>query len=232
MPISPRFRAAVEDTDAYASVLLVILLDLFGLEALEWTPETMAMELFDELGARLPPENLAKLSVASALVTTDRFYHDLPFFVTVCNVLSGDIPDPRVYDNADAEECAWGLAEGLLLSPPEPDQDEPFAEEILRYLGETLKWEGITTPPDILKIAIVDQADPLADFADDPTMYGAMADVQTSKSADIEQSLRGNLTELVAQLESLPLRNGDAAQLVQKMRKGLATGVQGSGNAA
>ena len=221
MTPTSRLRDAVANSDTYASVLLVILLDLFGTEALSWAPETMAMELQDELGAKLPADNLAKLSIAVAIVTTDRFFNDLPFFVQACNVLAGDLPDPRVYDIADAEECAWGLTESLLLSPPDQDKEDFFDEEILRYLGQTLDWEGINTPPDILKLAKMPKEDPLGDFADDPVMYGAMSDVQKSKSDDIQQSVRANLGALVTQLESLPLRNGDTSGLVERMRKGL-----------
>ena len=207
-------RQLLSDPETHATTLLTALLDRYGTEALEWSPATMAMELEEDTGAKLPAAAVAKLAVGVALLTTDRFFHDLPFFVTACNVLSGDIPVPGDIDLADAEDCAWGLTEGLLIYPP--DEDEPFRDDIRRYLGQVLAAEGIDDPPDILRLAI-SPTRRLDDLGEED--YQSALERQRLTGEDLTRSIRENLTELFGELERLPLKNGDASKLVEKLRK-------------
>lgn len=205
--------------ETFASVLLTMFIDRFGLEALTWDPTTISMEIEEEFDVDLPQLALDKLMVAIQLLTTNRFYKSLPDFISFCNVLSGDPYRPDMWDPADAEEVAWGVTEALLIEPPEDNDPEPFTDEIRAYIGAVLDSEGLVNPPDILRIALRQArvSPAIGDFSDDPMMFNAVYDLEEGKRQDIEQSIRLKTKLLVAQLRALNLKNGSAEQVAQML---------------
>jgi hypothetical protein len=223
-PINPQriHRQVLLDEDSYATVLLVLFVDKYGLEAVEWHPETMRMQIEADFGIELPKHALDKLMAAIAVITTNYFYRDLPRFIELANILAGDDFDPSVFDPADSAEVAWGVSEALLLSPPEGE--EWFDEEIREYVTEMLLSEGYIKPPKVLKtVASVDfeEKTDMGGFEDDPEMFQAIHQSQTEKADDIDALMRDNMQELMAQLEALPLRNGQTSNMVRRLKEGM-----------
>lgn len=218
------FRQHAANPDTFASVLLAIAIDLYGRDIFEWTPEALLLQLRDDLAVELPKLNADKLVVALDLVLSDDFYKRTRRFIQVCNVLAGaELTDE--FDPADAAECAWGMTEAMLLWPP--DEDEPFTDEIRRYLGKMLDLEGIREPPDLLRLAIRDT--PSGDFdysglsLDDPAMFAAEFGVHADRAKEIREMLDEELTQLFQQLQSLPLENGNVKDLLQRIRGRLSS---------
>lgn len=215
-------RQLLKSDDVYATTLLVLLTELFDLEFLNWTPETIRIEVREELGIELPPTAIDKIMAAIMLLTTDQFFKHVPTFIHICNVLSGNSFDPTVFDPADSLEMAWGITEATLIAPPE--EDEPFSEEIRAYMGYQLAEEGFQTAPDVLGIAIMPAVinDPNSIFASDPEIYQAFHEKKTLDQNNIISLLKENLQELLDQLQLLPLSKGSTQELVTKLSKGLA----------
>lgn len=204
--------------ESFTTTLLVVFLDRYGTEGLKWDPATIAMEVEDDFGVSLSQAIFDRLIAGIQLLTTNDFYVSLPTFITLCNVLSGDTYDPNLWDPADSLEIAWGITESLLLSPPEPGEDEPFSDEIRAYIGFTLDQEGIMNPPDLLRLAIrSSQAMLQADYSDDPTMFGAIYEAEQQKTNEINQIVRKRLALLSDQLVRLPLRTGDARDVIRNL---------------
>jgi len=204
--------------DVYATTLLVLALDKYGPEMLDWHPQTIRAEIEDDFGVKLPEQNVSKLMAAITILTTDLFERSLPSFVWLCNVLADDTFDPTIFDVATAEEMAWGITEALLIRPPE--SEEHFAEETRWYIGAVMDSEGVVDPPDVLRLALrKDATDPLDNFVDDPEMYQALYESQKAKSQDIEMVIRENLDALVKQLETLTLDQGDTSNLLKRIRE-------------
>lgn len=215
-----KIQQILTGSTTFATTMLVLFVDHYGTEGFTWSPETIVLELTDDFDVKLPAPNLHRLLTAIEIIQSDEFFQSLPDFVQHCNVLSGDIYDPNQWDPADARECAWGITEALLLSPPDEDEDEPFSEEITAYIGEVLEDEGIITPPDVLKIATRhrDPAPVVAnEFSDDPAMFNAVYDFESSKTEDINRTVRDSLRMLGLQLEELPVRSGNTKDAVQQM---------------
>lgn len=215
-------KAVWLNADSFATTLLTLFIDTYGTEAFEWDPKTIESEIESDYGIKLPRNILDRLMAAIAVVSTDSFFQSLPDFINLCNVLSGDSFDPTVFDPADAGECAWGMTEALMLSPPEDDEQEPFAQEIVDYISEMLKSEGILTPPDILKVGLrKDYKEVIEkvkyDFSDDPEMFQAIFETEQSKTQDINDMIKARLAAMVQQLEKLPLANGDASGAARKL---------------
>lgn len=215
-----KLHAAWSSAHTPASVLVVLLVDAYGTEALEWAPETVRLELHDDFGVNVPWSVLSRLMAGIRLVTTDEFYKDLTAFNDLCVILAGHHYQPGVFTPPDAAEVAWSVSEALLLSPPEPDDEQPFDPAITAYMGEILKDEGILQPPDVLRIAAHDPG--LAervryDFADDPDMFTAVWTAERQKTDAINAFVRGRLVAMLQTLEALPLRHGRADGLARKL---------------
>lgn len=209
-------RAFWANPDSYTSVLVLMLIDEYGTEALEWHPSTLKMQIEEDVNVAIPKENFDKLMAGITLLTTNYFYADVSRFIQLCNILAGDEFDPGVFDPADAAEIAWAITEVLLLDPPE--EENPFSPEIIAYVQEVLKEEGFVTAPDVLKIGIDTNlsAAVSTEFADDPEMFQAIHENQLSKSKEIEEMLAANIEMLKIQLNHVPLKNGSTAKLLGK----------------
>lgn len=214
-------REMVADPDTHASTLLVWMADACGdLEFTTWAPETVRREAEHEAGAPLSEGNFSRLMAAVLVLTTDLFFKDVPSFVHVANVLSGDDGGPGDFDPADATECAWAVTEGLLISPHDDEDPEPFSHEVRVYIGQALREEGFLRAPDVLGIAVM--GDPLADAVrahgtDRAVMREAMR-VQEEREQAVRAAVRGNLDALCRQIEALPLRTGDAKDFLKKVK--------------
>jgi hypothetical protein len=214
------YRSVFQSGEAFATTLITILVDHYGTECFEWAPETLKMEIEDDFQVKVHPRVFDRLMVGIDLLKSDSFYTSLPDFVRHCNILSGDTYDPRAWDPADTAEIAWGITEALLLSPPDDDNENPFTDEIVAYIGAAVDAEGIINPPDVLNIAFRDK-DPTAhiqgEFSDDPAMFGAIYELEASKTEDINAQVIDNLRRLAGQLQQLWLRNGNAESAVKQM---------------
>jgi len=210
----------------FATTLVAMLLDEYGTEATTWDAATIQMEIEEDFKLKLPRANFDRLMAGVALLIGDDFYKVLPDFIAFCNIFGGSTYDPSTFDPADAEEVAWGITEALLISPPEPDDEEPFALEVVAYIGAVLDDEGIINPPDVLRIGLR-ESDPNAtiqgEFSDDPTMFASIYEVESAKTSAINQSVRTMLDLLIQQLTTLDLAHGDARQLRASLQRSAAT---------
>jgi hypothetical protein len=228
--IGSRFDSRKEvwtNPNSFATTLVVLFADTYGMEAFDWDPMTIQSEIEQDFAVKLNRNIFDRLMAGIAVVSTDSFFSSLPDFINICNVLSGDSYDPTVFDPADTVECAWGMTEALLLSPPDDDTEEPFNQEIVDYISETLKLEGILTPPDILKIGLKEDFQELVnkvryDFSDDPAMFSGIFEVQKEKADDINITIKARLTELINQLGRVHLNNGDTSEVASKLLKSLS----------
>lgn len=213
------YRKALQEKNLLATPMVIGLLDIYGMEVLDWLPETLCLEIQDDFQVPLQEPLLSRVLTGFAILTTDDFYKSLPDFVMHCNILSGDSFNPDMWDPADAGECAWGITEAMLLSPPEADDEEPFGPEITAYIGAVLDSEGIMTAPDVLRIAVRSQPDfDLGAFAEDPELGGAVTQFENSKSEEINQLIMTGMQKMMSQLQELPLENGSADNILQKIQ--------------
>lgn len=215
-------RAVWTNAEAYTTTLVLCFIDTYGTEGLEWDPMTIRTEIEEDFGVKIPAKTFNKLMAGINITTTDQFYTSLPDFIDLCNIMSGDTLDPRWFDPADPEECAWGITEAMFISPPEREEENPFSPDIVGYIAEVVKAHGIQNPPDVLKVGLRDDAAQIAEnvaqtFSDDPEMYSAIWKVQQQKSDDIRTYVKDNLKSMLSQIEKLPLNNGDVSNIVKKM---------------
>ena len=220
-----KLRSVFSDERSLATTLVTAFVDLYGTEGFTWSPETILLQLEDDLQLEMKQPVFDRLMAGIALLTTDGFYQSVPTFIRICNILSGDTYDPRTWDPADSSEIAWGITEALLLSPPDTDSPDPFSAEIRAYIGKVLDAEGIIDPPDVLKIAVrpsVPVGFSPQEFSDDPAMFTAVYQFEAEKTDAINATVLEGLRELVRQLEELPLQSGDTKNVRLRLTQALA----------
>lgn len=208
---------------SFATSLIILMLDEYGTELLEWNPNTILIEIEDTFHVSPSTRNFDLLMSAISLLLNDGFYSSVPTFNDLCNTLSGELMHPEFTIPTDAAGCAWGITEAMLISPPE-HTDTAFTEEIRAYISEILKAEGILNPPDILKIAKLDKkiAEKVNfDYSDDPDLFAGIYQVQDSRTQEINNFVSNRLYDLTMQLKSLPLKNGKVEDIADKMLRSL-----------
>lgn len=209
-----------ENPNSFATTLVTLLIDTFGTEAATWAPETISLEIRDEAYSVLPAINIDKLMAGIMLITSDEFYVSLPVFNELCIVLNGGYMPMHTTELASVEDCAWGITEALLLSPPE-DPDS-FSADIKAYIGKALKNEGIIQAPPILGFAAGEKnlADKVNyDFSDDEDLFTDIWQAEKDKTNDIDKYIKQRLQSLLIQIVSLPLMNGSTKELTKKLAK-------------
>jgi|688.fasta_scaffold18094_16 hypothetical protein len=220
-PSKAIIRTLLLSDDAYATPLFLIVMDLYGQEALEWAPETIRMELEQDFQLQLPKSSLDKVMAAITIVTTNYFYKDVTRFIQLCNILAGDDFQPDEFDPADAGEILLGITEAMLLWPPDGDADDTeFSEEIRGYIGQVLNEQGIVKPFDVLRLALDGDQSTRVDtaLADDPEMYSAVWSSQQSRTDELRSVYLENVQALAQQLSILPLTHGSTEKAVQQLQ--------------
>jgi len=222
-------RHAFRDPDSFATTLLAAYLDLYvgsdpdddPMGCLDWSPETIRQELKQDLGLDLSRLAMDRLLTGIRLMTQDGFFTSLPDFIEICNVLAGSPASPGVFDPATALECAWGIAEATLLLGP--DTEDPFSQEIKDYIAAALAAEGIIRPPDALRLADLSELQDKAQygFTEDPLIFGAVWDLESAKTQEINVLVQSSLRSMLDQLGALRLRQGDTLRVVAKMLRRL-----------
>ena len=209
-----RFAELLGSPETFATTLLVLAIDEYTNDVLDWSPQTIRLELHDDFGPMLD-ENADKLFAAISVLTSDDFFRRPGRFVSLVNAITGSGMSVGAFDPATSRECAWAITEAILLAPPDNPEDI-FADEIRHYVGLTLAADGIVTPPDILRLAVMPAKADYGSFSTDPAMFAAEFQGQQSESAEIEEMVKANLQALISELASLPLQAGDARSLSQR----------------
>jgi hypothetical protein len=208
----------LQDPDSHAAALLVMLVDRYGTECLNWHPTTIRMQLEQDF-ATPSDDNFDKLMAGVALTTTNYYFRNLSRFLDLTNALCGHGFDPNTVNLPDSAELAWGLTEATIISPPE--EEEQFDDEIRHFIGAVLNNEGYIKPPKTLQVALGgDISQHVEDnWGDDPEMWLAINQSHASKTVEIDQMVQRCLKDLVEQISILPLQNGDQKEgLVQRIR--------------
>jgi hypothetical protein len=204
-----------QDDRMLATPLLVLCVDTFGTEFFDWEPETFNIECAGAFGKELPDVNRDKVWALVTVLTTDLFYKSLEAFIPIANTLNDSTADFDTYDPVTSEEAAWAITEATLMDPPIEDEPGPrFSHDIRRYIGETLRAEGVTNPPNVL--APYAEYDPGRapsemvgiSVGPDPDFVAMYEKRQTAERTAIEDYVKERLVLLHQQLQLLPLEHG------------------------
>jgi hypothetical protein len=197
------------DPEAFGAELLLVALDEFGADVTMWTPETIAITLEETYNVPLNALAFDKLMAAITIVSSDDAYQDLDTFLMMCNVLTGTPYDPVLLDLADADECAWGLCEAMLLTN---DATDPIVldDEITGYIQYKLMDEGLIHVPRALQPFLGDWRPPAPSAFADGAFENTVMTVQTGRTKLIDDYVGERMFTLTHRISNLQLRRGDS----------------------
>lgn len=208
------------DPETPATVLLFAFIDTYGGEGegglagdescLEWTPTAIRAQLEEDFARPFPRENLDKLLAAIYIIKHDDFFTSARKFMPMANALMGDV-DFETLDIADVDECAWAVAESMLLS--QEDSESPFSAEVQTYIAQRLEEEGFLTPPQALAPFVDYNRSDRVDSGD-PLLSEAVWLRQRELADEIDEMVAARMLDLARRLKALPLQHGDSKNVV------------------
>lgn len=210
MPKYASIAEALEDSDLFASAALLILVDQFGVESMDWDPETINTELAERYSIDPSKSLMDRINAALALVTTDLYYRSLEAFTTINEAFANGPVSATTFNINSLEEVMFGLTEARLLEGGEEFDQRSFSHDISRYVGKLLADEGLARTPKIMKFA------EFAEREADERNLALSADLVAAEAfwrrnddsiGDLEELAMARLDQLFQQVEALPLTN-------------------------
>lgn len=195
-----RYYSGEEPT--FATVLVAIMVKLYGPEVLEWDGLTYQLEIKELFEAEMPRTVYDKMMALVTALATDAVYKNVEIFDETVNALNGhgvgvdqDIPS--------AAEVGWAVTE-LRLNDPDPatrSPEQPWGRDIQKYVSVVLRDEGLNIPPRALDFAETKILE--SEGTDDPTQYAAAWRSNQSRADEIDQWIEGLVVTLLEQLMGL-----------------------------
>jgi len=207
-----RLTELLANEDTFATTLLAICVDNYGMEVAEWDYKTIKHQLETDFSVQLPSINLEKIQALLTATTTNQFTTSWEIFSQVCRVLSGETADFENFSPVNPDEIAWGIAEVFTNDPPNKENGTAdISEEVSQYVGVILAQNGVWKPPKILSFASMPSSNPAEDlqtaFTDDPSVFEAALKKQANTARDIEQYVTERYHAMLQELDSTPLKN-------------------------
>lgn len=206
--------ARLSDPALFCSSAVILLIDQFGTEVLEWEPASIYTELEERFKVKVTGLLADKINAACALLSSDLYHKSLEAFTAVNTAFNLKPVSTTEFSVCTLDDIMWGVTEARLLEGPEIFDAAGFSHDIAGYTAMLLSAEGITKPPAMLKFAEYDPGEldrrGIA-LAGDPMMAEAYWGRQEDERAKLERGAEETLRALLREVETLPLTNGRAA---------------------
>lgn len=207
--IAPLFKQKARpylsgEKPTFATVLLTILLQSYGLEVLEYDGATIQMEVKDDFDVEMPRRVYDQVMALITALTTDLVYTDVETFDEICNALCRKglgsyrgVPP--------AIDIAWAVNE-LKLADPEPvgRSKNPWGPEITAYMRVVLDDEGISLAPKSLPM--VDSKPPTSRETQDPGLFAASWHSKQTAADEIDKQVEDLKAVMLSHLEDLGIK--------------------------
>lgn len=194
--------------ETFATTLLVVIVDNYGVEALNADLGLVLDDLCSDFNIdRLPDVNSDKIGALITALTTDLFYTDWHIFNQTCEALNNDPVHPDVIDPATPEQMAWGVIEIALHEDP---KDKPkFSDNVALYVGTLLGSYGLTRAPADLKFAKLAEL-PDSELNTDQDLFKSYYSRMDEDLASVQDYVMSRAKSLFKELNSVPLQKRDA----------------------
>lgn len=137
------------ERETFATVLVSALIRLYGAEALNWSPETIELQLKEDLSVEMPAPQWDQMQALIAVLTSDLFYQDVEVFDRTVSALVLS-PTHGEHEIPAVEDVVWTVTETSLADPGHAGK---FSLNIALYCGVVLQDEGFMKPPSVLGFA-------------------------------------------------------------------------------
>jgi len=140
----------LENKYSTATILNAICIKTFGLEYLNWEPETVKSEL-EIFSKEIPDINLDKIQAISTLMTTEQYYRYYEAFECISNTFNNNAPNFDIATPLNPMEVTWSIVEASLNDIEEFEDKEAFYPEVSAYINTVFLYYGLVKVPSVLK---------------------------------------------------------------------------------
>jgi hypothetical protein len=130
--------------DAYAFVLMTILLPVFGDDLFTEDSAVLFADIEDYFDCHLSEESENRINAAITAMTTDLFFTNVNMFNAITLAFAegdiGDIPE-GVMETPDVGDMLWAVQEvSLLIGEPKESEEfqSKFAPSVMNYVGNMI----------------------------------------------------------------------------------------------
>ena len=194
----------------FGSALLIACIDDFGLECLDWEPETLEITVREKYGD-VDRDSVERLMAAVGVLTSNMFTQDVIALCMTCATLDFERTGGESFVPAGLDEIMWGLTEARLLLGGLDDKE--FSDEVCIYVGKLLADEGLENPPDTLSFAVRnDTGVDLETLADLPELSAMFEEDQAASKDMLDMVAMEKLRLLLEQIDELKLATSDLSE--------------------
>lgn len=168
-------RKILQDQNAPAYALLVILLKRYGLEAIDWEPELMRQTMESDYQIQLTELQHDKLQAAILVFSSNWFETSWRVFEHCCQLFSNQATDHGLLNPLEPEQIAIAVSEATLIK----ETTIKYDDEIRAYVGLILADWGCSKPPSIFPTALM----PKTSGADDSEKEKALKEIFDTHAA-------------------------------------------------
>ena len=118
-PTKANIQAAFNDPGLFCTSALALVVDNFGVEALQWEPEAIEMEIEDRFDIKVNRLLSDKLHAAISFLSSDLYHKSVEAFLAINAAFNFRYVQDTIMNNCDAEAIMWGVTEARMLEGPE-----------------------------------------------------------------------------------------------------------------
>ncbi len=173
--------------ETYGTVLLGILLQVYGAECLDWDPMVIEAQIRQDFDVDMPDVVYNQLLALINVMTTDTVYTSVEVFDHTISYLCRT--ESHDQDAPSPHELAWCCFEMMVNDPDPYDQGnkaQPFSHDIQVYCGVVLADAGIHKKPVTLKFAKLAPWTP-GDVSGDPDMSNAVTVSEIDLAGEVDR---------------------------------------------
>ena len=160
--------------DCFVTSVTLVFLRRFGLGALDWDPLTVR-DAYESAfcQGKMPQRLFDKLNCGLSLVGTTLFTDTIEGFLVGCACMNDIVIDGSTIPFVPLKQCAWGVWEYANLNGDIDANSHPtehFSPDIITYVQEAGRLNGVTKLPEWLKFAQIPDSS-LPDMSEDIDLF-------------------------------------------------------------
>lgn len=194
------------DQNCFVTSITLVALNKFGQELLGMDPLLVRDAVQDVFGLQKMPQRMFdKLNCGLTLVGTSSYTDSIEGFLMGTAVMNNHVLDGNTIAFCTLKECAWGVWEYMNLNGDVDDHAHPtetFSPDIIKYIQEAGRRNGITSMPEWLKFA-EKQPEQLPDMTEDVDLFEMYMSRQADYVSIINNYVQKRQDALLAQLKML-----------------------------
>lgn len=135
-------KALFKDPLTSATTLHTACIKLFGLEYVNFDPETVRQDL-KEMYDDVSEESFDKIQAMCTIISTDNFYNFIEPFFSITNTLNCKDPHFNIIAPLDAPLITWAILEAKLNDK----DDEVYSPEVQEFINVCFRYNGVPHLP-------------------------------------------------------------------------------------